>query len=170
MNMYLRTKGVDLRKAFVEEFLSIAETDDRLIFITMDVGFSFLEPVEAKLGKRYLNLGITEPSAMVTAAALALDGWRPYIYSMINFVTFRCHEQIRNAICCHNAPVTILGVEGSSKYSFLGFSHNLLRENEEIEFLDRLPGMTTFTPKSDEETKDALRVSYASKRPAYIRL
>ena len=168
--MYIKSKGVDLRKPFIETFLELAEEDERMCFITMDVGFSFLEPVEKKLGNRFMNLGITEPSAMVTAAGLALSGMRPYIYSMINFVTFRCHEQLRNAVCMHKAPVTILGVEGSSKYSFLGFSHNLLRENEEVDFLEKLPNMKCYLPKTEEETKQVLLESYKRNLPSYIRL
>ena len=168
--MYLKSKGIDLRKSFIDTFMELADKDDKLVFITMDVGFSFLEPVEKKLGNRFLNLGVTEPSSMVTAAGLALSGMRPYIYSMINFVTFRCHEQIRNAVCMHKAPVTILGVEGSSKYSFLVFSHNLLRENEELEFLEKLPNMKCYLPKTEEETRWALLDSYKRSLPSYIRL
>lgn len=168
--MYLKSKGLDLRKPFIDALLNAAETDDKLIFITMDVGFSFLEPVEKKLGKRYMNMGITEPSSMVTAAALALHGWKPYIYSMINFVTFRCHEQIRNAVNCHQANVKILGVEGSSKYSFLGFSHNLLSPNEDIAMFANLPHIATFAPTTEQQARQAFHDSYKSTRPAYIRL
>ena len=168
--MYLKSKGVDLRKPFIDELLHVADEDERLIFITMDVGFSFLEPVEKKLGKRYLNLGITEPSSMVTAAALALDGWKPYIYSMINFVTFRCHEQLRNAVCMHKANVKILGVEGSSKYSFLGFSHNLIYPDEDIDFMSKLPNIEVYAPKTEDEAKAAFKDSYNATKAAYIRL
>ena len=168
--MYLKSKDLDLRKPFIDEFLKAATTDDKLIFITFDVGFSFLEPVEKKLGKRFLNLGITEPSGMVMAAALALEGWKPYVYSMTGFVTWRCHEQVRNAVCMHNANVKILGVEGSTKYSFLGFSHNSLYPDEEIQFMEKLPGMKCYAPKTEEETKKAFKEMHESTNPCYARL
>lgn len=168
--MYLKSKGIDLRKPFIDEFLKAAETDKRMIFITFDVGFSFLEPVEKALGNRYINLGITEPSGIVTAAALALDGWKPYVYSMINFMTFRVHEQLRNAVCCHKANVKILGVEGSVKYKFLGFSHNLLYPDEEVEFLKKLPNMGVYTPKTEEEAKTIFWSTYNNPMPDYVRL
>ena len=107
---------------------------------------------------------------MIIAAALALENKKPYIYSMINFVTFRVHEMIRNAVCMHNANVKILGVKGSEKYRFLGFSHNLLRDDEEIDFLKKLPGMKTYIPESPEETRDIIMRSYQEPGPAYIRL
>lgn len=168
--MYLKTKGVDLRRQFVETFLELAKNDKKLVFITCDVGFSFLEPIEKELGDRYLNLGITEPSAMVVAAGLALQGMKPYIYSMINFVTLRVHEQLRNAVCCHGANVKILGVKGSEKYKFLGFSHNLIRDTEEIDFLEKLPNIKCYLPKENIDVETAVKESYKLNKAAYIRL
>jgi len=167
--MYLKSKGVDLRKPFIDEFLKVAETDNKLIFITFDVGFSFLEPVQEMLGERYINLGITEPSGLVTAAALALEGYKPYVYSMMPFMTFRVHEQVRNAVALHKANVKILGVEGSSKYSFLGFSHNVVQPDEDIHTFAGLP-IDTHTPKTVEETREVFISSYYSPKPAYVRL
>lgn len=166
--MYLKSKGIDLRKPFIDEFLKATEYDDKLVFITFDVGFSFLEPVEKALGNRYLNLGITEPSGMVTAAALGMEGFRVYAYSMIPFMTFRVHEQVRNGVDFHKANVKILGVEGSSKYSFLGRSHNLLTPSEDVDTMS--PYMNCFTPKTEIEAQDVFRKTYLSDRAAYIRL
>lgn len=115
-------------------------------------------------------MGVTEQTTMLIAAGLALSGLKPYVYSMANFVTFRVHEMIRNAISMHGANVKILGVKGSDKYAFLGFSHNLLREDEEIDFLKKLPRMKTYVPKNPEETRAIIMKSYQEPGPAYIRL
>ena len=169
--MYLKTTGVDLRRPFVDSLLELEEENPgKIVFIVMDVGFSFLEPIKQKLGNRFLNMGVTEQSSMIIAAAMALSGLRPVIYSMIPFVTFRVHEMIRNAVCMHKAPVCIAGVKGSEKYKFLGFSHNVLRENEEIDFLEKLPGMKCYLPKSEEETQKAVKKIFLENNPAYIRL
>ena len=109
-------------------------------------------------------------SSIIIASALALSGFKPYIYSMINFVTFRVHEAIRNAVCMHNANVKIIGVKGSEKYKFLGFSHNLLRETEEVEWLEKLPRMKCFLPKTNEETRKVIFETYKVNTPCYIRL
>ena len=162
--MYLKTQGIDLRQPFIDALNEL--NDDRIILITMDVGFSFLDKFKGKM----FNFGVTEQSSMIIAAALALEGFRPVIYSMIPFVTFRVHEMIRNAVCMHKAPVCIAGVKGSEKYKFLGFSHNVLRENEEIDFLEKLPGMKCYLPKSEEETKEAVREIFSNENPSYIRL
>ena len=161
---------LDNRRAMIDTLCELAATDKDIVFIIPDVGFNYADEFQRSYPDRYYNFGVTEASSMIIAAALALENKKPYIYSMINFVTFRVHEMIRNAVCMHNANVKILGVKGSEKYRFLGFSHNLLRDDEEIDFLKKLPGMKTYIPESPEETRDIIMRSYQEPGPAYIRL
>lgn len=164
------TKTQDNRRIFIDTLCELAEKDKDIVFIIPDVGFNYAEKFQKLYPDRYFNFGVTEASSTIIAGALALGGKKPYFYSMINFVTLRVHEMVRNAICMHGANVKILGVKGSDKYKFLGFSHNLLREDEEIDFLKKLPGMKTYLPKTQEETKEAILKSYNDPSPAYIRL
>mgnify|MGYP001577449105 FL=1 len=76
---------------------------------------------------------------------------------------------VRNGLVCHNAPVTLLGVKGSSSYKFLGFSHNLIHEKEDFDFCDNI-GLKWHNPQNNEEVKQAVLEAYHSERPAYIRL
>jgi len=161
-------KQQDTRRTFVETLNELAEHDPNIIVIICDVGFNYLDDPKNKF--KVLNLGVTEVSSTIIASALALSGFKPYVYSMINFVTFRPHEAIRNAACLHNANVKIIGVKGSKGYKFLGFSHNLLREDEEIDFLKKMPGMKCYLPKNNREVKQAILETYQRKGPAYIRL
>ncbi|MDP3991295.1 MAG: hypothetical protein Q8P66_00040 [Candidatus Colwellbacteria bacterium] len=161
---------LDNRRAFIDALCELAEEDKDIIFIIPDVGFNYAEKFEKLYPDRYFNFGVTEASTAIIAAALSLSGKKPYLYSMINFVTFRVHEMIRNAICMHKANVKIIGVKGSEKYSFLGFSHNLLRDDEEIDFLSKLPEMKTYIPETPEETKNIIIKSYQEPGPVYIRL
>ncbi|MBI2098084.1 MAG: hypothetical protein HYT49_00265 [Candidatus Wildermuthbacteria bacterium] len=161
---------LDNRRAFIDTLCELAEKDRDIIFIIPDVGFNYTEKFQKLYPERFFNFGVTEASSTIIAAAMALSGKKPYLYSMINFVTFRVHEMVRNAICMHGANVKILGVKGSEKYKFLGFSHNLLRDDEEIDFLSKLPGMKTYIPKDPEETRDIIQKTYVEHGPAYIRL
>ncbi len=163
-------KNLDNRRAFIDTLCELAEKDKDIVFIIPDVGFNYAEKFQKLYPDRYFNFGVTEASSTIIAAAMALEGKKPYFYSMINFVTIRVHEMVRNAIAMHKANVKILGVKGSEKYKFLGFSHNLLREEEEIEFLEKLPGMKTYIPKNPEETRKVILESYENPGPAYIRL
>ena len=157
----------DHRREFVDTLKELSKTDDKIIVIIPDVGFNYLS--DPNLPFKVLNLGVTEQSAMIIASALALSGFKVFYYSMINFSLFRPGEMVRNAVVCHNAPVTLLGVKGSTSYKFLGFSHNLLHENEDFDFCDNI-GLKHYHPQSNEEVKDAVLSSYHSGKPAYIRL
>lgn len=160
----------DLRKQFIDTLCELAEKDDKVCLIIMDVGFSFVERFKERFPERLFDFGITEPASMVVVAGLALEGMKPYIYSMRNFVSFRVHEQLRNAVCMHKANVKIVGVTGSEKYAFLGFSHNNLYKNEDIDFIKRLPNIKCYQPKTEDETAKILKATYKDKTAAYITL
>ena len=161
-------KQQDTRRVFVDTLNELAIKDPNIIVIICDVGFNYLDNPNLKF--RVINLGVTEPTSAIVAAGLALSGYSVWLYSMINFVTLRAHEQIRNAICMHNANVKIIGVKGSEKYGFLGFSHNLLWKTEEIEWLKKLPGMKCYLPKNNKEVKKVVLETYKLKNPCYIRI
>lgn len=168
MSEIIQTK--DTRREFLNTLLELAEKDDKIVLIVPDVGFNYIEEFEKRFPDRFYNLGVTEQTTMTIAAGLALSGFKPYIYSMINFVVFRPYEMLRNAVCLHHANVKIIGVKGSEKYKFLGFSHNLIAENEEIEALKNLPNLSTFIVTDPEKVRDVILKTYNRKGPVYIRL
>lgn len=159
----------DKRKIFFEELIKLAEHDDKIVLIVPDVGFSFTEEFQHKFPDRYFNFGVTEQSCVVIASALALAGFKPYVYSMINFVLFRPAEMVRNAVVHHNANVKLLGVKGSEKYKFLGFSHNLAHPLEDVDFCRNI-GLKHYVPATENETRRTIDKTYKSEQPAYIRL
>lgn len=155
----------DLRQTFVDTLNEL--NDPKIIVIIPDVGFNYLDKPENKF--KVLNLGVTEQSATIIAATLALSGFKVFLYSMINFVLFRPGEMVRNAIVKHNAPVTLIGVSGSEKYKFLGFSHNLLHPTEDIDFCKNI-GLRFHTPESEHHVRELIKQAYESNKPRYIRL
>ncbi len=163
-------KQQDTRREFIDTLMELAEKDDKIVLIVPDVGFNYIEEFKKRFPDRFFNFGVTEQSTMIIAAGLALSGFKPYVYSMINFVVFRPYEMVRNAVCMHNANVKIIGVKGSEKYKFLGFSHNLITENEEIEVLEHLPNLKSFIVKNPKEVKNIILETYKINSPCYIRL
>lgn len=160
-------KQQDNRRAFVDTLNQLAEKDDKIIVVIPDVGFLYLDDPKNKF--RVINTGVNEQFATIFAANLALQGWTVYYYTMINFALFRNAEMVRNAIVCHEAPVTILGVKGSSSYKFLGFSHNLLHENEDTVFCANI-GLEWHRPTDGEMVSAILKDQHEKPRPIYIRL
>lgn len=161
---------MNTRKVFVDWLSEIAKEDDKVILIVADVGFSYIEDFARDFPKQFLNVGVTEQSMTGIAAGLALSGFKPYVYSMIPFVTMRNYEQLRNDVCYHNANVKMLGVQGSVHYKFLGFSHNMIGQEDE-KILTDLPNLIIDT---DSDTEDkllgVLNGTYILKKPTYIRL
>lgn len=157
------------RQIFFETLDELAARDPRIILIVGDVGFSYLDSFIEKHPEQYINAGVTEQSFMGIAAGLSLSNWKPYVYSMIPFVTMRNYEQLRNDVCHHNANVKVLGVRGSVHYRFLGFSHNVTPEDEDVRILSHLPNLKIYTPKV-ENVRQAILESYESPHPCYIRL
>jgi transketolase len=163
-------KQQDTRREFINTLIELAEKDDKIVLIVPDVGFNYIEEFRKRFPERFFNFGVTEQSTMIIAAALALSGLKPYVYSMINFVVFRPYEMLRNAVCLHNANVKIIGVKGSEKYKFLGFSHNLIVENEEIKVLEHLPNLKSFIAKTPEDAKRIILETYEMSSPCYVRI
>lgn len=163
-------KQQDTRREFINTLIELAEKDDKIILIVPDVGFNYIEEFKKRFPSRFFNFGVTEQSTMTIAAGLALAGFKPYVYSMINFVVFRPYEAVRNAVCLHHANVKIIGVKGSEKYKLLGFSHNLIAENEEIKVLEHLPDLKSFIIDNPEEVKKIILETYQMNSPCYIRL
>ena len=163
-------KVQDTRREFIDTLIELAEKDPKIVLIIPDVGFNYMDDFQKRFPDRLFNLGVTEQSTMIIAAGMALSGLKPYVYSMINFVTFRPYEALRNAICLHHANVKILGVKGSEGYKFLGFSHNLIAENEEIKVLKQLPNFKSFIADTPRKVKKVILETYKINSPCYIRL
>ncbi|UMX47643.1 MAG: hypothetical protein L7H18_04335 [Candidatus Nealsonbacteria bacterium DGGOD1a] len=163
-------KQQDTRREFIDALIELARIDEKIVLIIPDVGFNYIEEFQKKFPNRFFNLGVTEQSTMTIAAGMALEGLKPYVYSMINFVAFRPFEAVRNAVCLHNANVKIIGVKGSEKYKFLGFSHNLITEDEESRVFAHLPNFKTYLAAKPEEVKNIILETYSSPAPCYIRL
>lgn len=161
------TQQQDSRRTFIDTLCNLAEKDDKIVLIVCDVGFNYIDSFQQKFPNRYFNFGVTEASSAMIATGLGISGYTVWFYSMINFVTFRIHEMVRNGIVMHKANVKIIGVKGSEKFKFLGFSHNLLWEDEEIEWMQKL--MPCYKPNL-EEVRDLILKLNKEKTASYIRL
>lgn len=156
-----------MRNVVINEIERMAETDERIAVMTADLGYSVLETFAEQFPKRFYNVGISEQLMASAAAGIALSGSVVFTYSIGNFVTLRCIEQIRNDICYHNANVKIIAVGGGFSYGQLGMSHHA---TEDIAMLRALPNMRVLTPADPEEARAAVRYAVQKEGPCYIRL
>lgn len=156
-----------MRTTFIEELISLARTNERIFLVVGDLGFSVVEPFANEFPTRYLNAGIAEQNMTGVAAGLASEGYHVFTYSIANFPTFRCAEQIRNDIAYHNLPVTVVSVGGGLAYGSLGYSHHAVQD---LALMRTFPGMILACPGDPEETRACLRYLVANSGPSYLRL
>jgi transketolase len=156
-----------VRDAFIAELIELAKRDDRIALLTGDLGFGVVEKFAEEFPNRFWNCGVAEQSMMSIAAGLAKSGMRPFVYSIANFPTFRCLEQIRNDVCYHNLPVTIVSVGGGLGYGTLGYTHHGI---EDVASIRSLPNISIYSPADPIETSEVLHEIHREGRPAYLRL
>lgn len=156
-----------MRNTVINELERMAEADSRIAVITADLGYSVLESFANRFPNRFFNVGISEQLMSSAAAGMALCGNIVFTYSIGNFATLRCIEQIRNDICYHNANVKIIAVGGGMSYGQLGMSHHA---TEDISMMRSLPNMRVLVPADPEEALAAIRYAVQTEGPCYIRL
>src|SRR4051812_25648025 len=101
-----------MRTAFIRTMMELAERDARVTLIVGDLGFGVVEPFARAFPRQFVNAGIAEQNMTGLAAGLALSGRVVFTYSIANFPTIRCLEQVRNDVCYHRANVKIVSVGG----------------------------------------------------------
>lgn len=156
-----------MRTAFMRELSAAAAADPRVMLVVGDLGFSVVEAFAAQRPDQYLNVGVAEQNMTGVAAGLALSGRIVFTYSIGNFPTLRCLEQLRNDVCYHNADVKVVAVGGGFAYGALGVSHHA---TEDLAIMRSLPNMTVVAPGDPVEAGLAVRAAIARPGPCYLRL
>ena len=156
-----------MRNTFIEILTEKAKNDESIILIVGDLGFNVVEPFAKKYPNRFINAGICEQSMAGIAAGMAKEGFKVFIYSIANFPTFRCAEQIRNDICYHNLDVTIVSVGGGLSYGSLGYSHHAVQD---YGLMRLFPEMSLISPGCPNEVRLSFDYIMSSNTPKYLRL
>lgn len=156
-----------MRTAFIRTLIELARADGRIFLLVGDLGYSVVEPFAEEFPDRFVNVGVAEQNMTGVAAGLALTGKVVFTYSIGNFPTMRCLEQIRNDVCYHNASVKIVAVGGGLAYGALGVTHHA---TEDVAVMRALPNMTVVAPGDPAEAALATRALSRLSGPAYLRL
>jgi transketolase len=156
-----------MRNAFIAELLELVPQDPRILLITADLGFGVFEDFARKYPKQFLNAGVAEQNMTGLATGLALDGRIVFTYSIANFPSLRCLEQIRNDASYHDANVKVVSIGSGFSYGALGISHHA---TEDIAILRALPGLTVVSPGDEWEVRQATRALIQTPGTCYLRL
>lgn len=156
-----------MRDQFIRTLRQLAEKDRNIELITGDLGFNVLRPFWEAVPDQFLNAGIAEQNMTAMAAGMALEGKTVFTYSIGNFPTMRCLEQIRNDCAYHGANVKIVCVGGGLAYGGLGMSHHA---TEDLAVMRALPGVTVFAPADGQEAVAVAKAAAEYPGTCYIRL
>lgn len=156
-----------MRDAFIATLRELADKDPDVILVNGDLGFGVLDDFIDNRPTQYVNAGVAEQNMTGMAAGMALEGARAYTYSIGNFTTLRCLEQLRNDVCYHDAQVTAVAVGGGFSYGQLGMSHFA---TEDLAIMRALPNMMVVAPSDPWQAAELTRQLYDRGGPSYLRI
>jgi len=136
-----------MRGIILDNLIEKMRSDESIFFITADMGINLVERIQSEFPKRFLNVGIAEQNAIGVAAGLANLGYRPWVYSISNFLVHRCFEQLRNDAALHKYPITLLGTSTGFDNAPLGPTHHII---DDWGLVAGMPGTTVFSPSTVE--------------------
>jgi len=155
-----------MRSLFNRVLVEIASKDERIFMILADIGYGEVEPFAEAFPDRFFNCGVTEQNMAGVASGVALEGNIAITYSIANFPTLRCLEQIRNDACYHNLNVNTVIIGGGLAYGALGVSH---QATEDIAIMRTLPNMVVVCPCDFAEAEAAVHAMIRHPGPVYYR-
>jgi transketolase len=156
-----------MRDHFIKRLCEIAENDTRIVLVTGDLGFGVFDEYRQRFPLQFINAGVAEQNMTGIATGLALEGRIVFTYSIANFPTLRCLEQIRNDACYHGANVKIVSIGGGFSYGALGISHHA---TEDLAIMRSLPDITVVSPSGFWETMEATEAFVHLQGTCYLRL
>ena len=158
-----------MRNNFADVIYEEGKKDNRICVVVADISpAGSIEKFRNEFPDRFINCGVAEQSMIGIAAGLALEGYRPFCYTIATFALFRPFEMIRVDLAYQNLPVTIVGMGAGIIYSTLGSTHHTM---EDISVASSIPNMRVICPSDPKEMK--LATKWCAKKnsgPVYMRL
>lgn len=156
-----------MRDMFIQTLVELAKENKNIELVTGDLGFGVLKPFWEQCPDQFTNAGIAEQNMTSLAAGMALEGKNVFTYSIGNFPTLRCLEQIRNDCAYHKANVKIACIGGGFVYGSLGMSH---QATEDLAILRALPDVVVMAPADLVEARECTMALANYSGTAYLRL
>jgi len=141
--------------------------DKNIFFLMGDTGYNLVEPIFEEFPERALNVGVAEQNLIGIAAGLSNIGFKPVCYAISNFLIHRCFEQIRNDLCMHDYPATLVGTSAGLDNGALWATHYVI---DDIGCLKPLPNIAIYSPSSVESINKIFDETMKMPHPSYIRI
>ena len=153
-----------MRRTFGKVISELADRDEKIYVLVGDIGYQIFDEFREKHPDRFINMGICEQSMIGVSAGMALEGLKPWVYTITPFLIERPFEQIKLDIDQQNVNVKLVGF---ADYPSLGPSHTELNGKEMMKLFTNI---TSFFPNDGEETQKMVKQAYEKNGPAFISL
>jgi transketolase len=153
-----------MRRRFGKIINELAKKDTKIILLVGDIGYSIFDDFRNEHPKRFFNLGICEQSLIGVASGLALEGLKPWVYTITPFLIERPFEQIKLDIDQQNANVKLIGF---ADYPHLGPTHCEINDKK---LMSLFKNIESYFPRNSDETEKFIYQSYNRKGPNFISL
>ena len=153
-----------MRRKFGKIINELANKDEKIFLLVGDIGYGIFDEFRKNHPKRFINLGICEQSLISTSSGMALEGLKPWVYTITPFLIERPFEQIKLDIDQQNVNVKLVGF---ADYPKLGPTHSELNGKK---LADLFKNIKSFFPKDSEETQKAVLECYDNNGPNFISL
>lgn len=152
-----------MRREFGKIIVELATRDPDIYLIVGDIGHGIFDEYKKLHRSRYLNLGLTEQSMIGVAAGMALQGCKPWVYTITPFLIERPFEQIKIDVDQQKANVKLVGY---ADYPDLGPTH--ATDVRGIAAL--LHNTRSYFPEDSGETRLVVEEAYKTNDPCFISL
>ena len=153
-----------MRRKFGKILNNLAKKDKKIILLVGDIGYGIFDDFRKEHPKRFINLGICEQSLIGFASGLALEGLKPWVYTITPFLIERPFEQIKLDVDQQKANVKLVGF---ADYPSLGPSHSELNAKK---LMQLFKNVKSFFPKNSLETEKVIYKCYKKIGPTFVSL
>ena len=153
-----------MRRTFGKIITELADRDDKIYVLVGDIGYQVFDEFREKHPDRFINMGICEQIMISVSAGMALEGYKPWVYTITPFLIERPFEQIKLDINEQNVNVKLVGF---ADYPHLGPTHTELNGKEMMRLFTNI---ISFFPKDGEETEKMTIQAYEKNGPTFISL
>lgn len=150
---------------FSDALYELAKKDEKVVGVTaaMPSGTG-IDRLMKEFPDRFWDVAIAEQHAVTSMAAMAKDGFKPFVTIYSTFLQ-RGFDQIIHDVCLMNLPVTFC----IDRAGIVGADGETHQGQFDISFLRFLPNMTLFAPRDSKTLEYALEFAKDYETPCAIR-
>lgn len=160
--------NIELRKAFCETLIAMAEKDDKVVVLDADLmNAAGTKPFGEAFPERTFDCGVQEADMIGVAAGLSARGFIPFTHTFGPFASRRACDQIYMSCAYAKQNVKVVGSDPGVTAALNGGTHMPF---EDMGIMSTIPEMTVAEPCDAVAVKHVIRRAKETDGTWYIRL